>query len=255
MRLRKVDIRIERNILIGMITDSNYLAYISGKVNKNDLKNPYARTIAGWCFDYFEKYGKAPGHEIQEIYEYNTRKKKVNESEIDFIEKLLKDISIEYSQGETINIDFLLDKTQEYFKRTKIQDTLFDIQEKLDSGLVNEAENEMLNLKTISLVSENACDPLSDEKRIQKAFEVDSKPILCFKKGYGELVNDLMTRASFVCYQAPEKTGKTWLLYYNALMGVRNKLKVVLFQAGDMTEGQSIIRLGMLLCPSVMSPA
>ena len=113
MRIRKVDRKIERHILIGMIVSTNYLSFISTKIDKHDLQNSYASIVAGWCLDYFKKYEKAPGKHIQEIFEYHNKKEEIGDNEVDMIEKLLEEISEQYSEQDDINVDFLLDKTRE----------------------------------------------------------------------------------------------------------------------------------------------
>ena len=153
MRIRKVDRKIERHILIGMIVNTNYLSFVSTKMTKNDLKNTYASTVAGWCLDYFEKYGEAPGGNIEKIFEYQNKKEEINENDVDLIEKLLKEISEEYSKGEDINVDFLLDKTEEYLKKNAIEQTIVEAENQIQEGNVKGAETTILSLKPIQLTS------------------------------------------------------------------------------------------------------
>lgn len=248
MRIRKIDRKIERHILIGMITNSNYLSFVSTKMDKDDLQNSYASTVAGWCLEYFERYGEAPGHHIQEIFEYHDRKEEIHENEVDMIEKLLKEISEQYSSGEEVNVDFLLDKTEEYLKRNAIQRMLIDVENKLGEGDVKSAEAEILNMKPVQITAKNGVDPLADLERIKSAFENVSESVIHLDGAFGELLNEHLTRDSFVCFQAPEKAGKTWLMYWLGLQALKQKRNVALFQIGDMTESQSIIRLSILLC-------
>lgn len=248
MRIRKIDRKIERHILIGMIVNTNYLSFVSTKMDKTDLANAYASTVAGWCLDYFQKYGEAPGKHIQEIFEYHDRKEEIQENEVDMIEKLLKEISEQYSQGEDINVDFLLDKTEEYLKRNAIERMIVDVENKLGEGDVKGAEAEILDMKPVQITAKDGVDPLADLERMKSAFENIAEPVLRLPGAFGELMNEHLTRDSFVCFQAPEKAGKTWLMYWLGLQGLKQKRNVVLFQIGDMTESQSIIRLSILLC-------
>lgn len=248
MRIRKVDRKIERHILIGMIVSTNYLSFISTKIDKHDLQNSYASIVAGWCLDYFKKYEKAPGKHIQEIFEYHNKKEEIGDNEVDMIEKLLEEISEQYSEQDDINVDFLLDKTEEYLKKNEIQRVMVDVENKLNEGNVKGAENEILNMKPVQITSKDGLDPLVDIERVQNAFENVAEPVLKLEGAFGELLNEHLTRDSFVCFQAPEKSGKTWLIYWLGLQGLMQKRNVALFQIGDMTENQSIIRLSILLC-------
>lgn len=248
MRIRKIDHKIEKHILIGMIVNTTYLSFISTKIDKTDLNNSYASTVAGWCLEYFERYGEAPGRHIQEIFDYHNRKEEIQENEVDMIEKLLEQISNEYSQGEDINVDFLLDKTEEYLKRNAIQRMLIDVENKLNEGDVKSAENEIIDMKPVQITAKDGIDPLADYEKVKSAFENIAEPVLELPGAFGQLMNEHLTRDSFVCFQAPEKSGKSWLMYWLALEGLKQNRNVALFQIGDMTESQSIIRLSILLC-------
>lgn len=247
MRIRKIDRKIERHILIGMIVSTNYLSFVSTKLTKNDLQNSYASTIAGWCLDYFQKYGEAPKENIQKIFEYHDRKDEINDNDVDLIEKLLEDISKEYSEGEEINVDFLLDKTEEYLKKNEIERTITEVQNKIQEGDIKGAESSILEMKPVQITSKEGIDPLGDLERIEKAFNNISEPLIHLPGAFGELLNEHLTRDSFVCFQGPEKCGKTWLLYWIALQGLLQRKNVAIFQIGDMTESQSIIRLSIIL--------
>jgi len=61
------------------------------------------------------------------------------------------------------------------------------------------------------------------------------------------MLNEQMTRASFIAIQAPEKTGKTWMLNYFAIEALKQNLKVALFQVGDLTQNQEVTRLKMAI--------
>lgn len=248
MRIRKIDSRIERNILIGLIMSDRYISFMASRMEKDMLRNRYAQTICSWCLAFFKKYQTAPKFQIKEIYEYKFRCREVQEDETSLIEKLLEEISQEYSEGDEINVDFLLDKTEEYFKKTTLERLLNKTQNLVEEGNVKEAEIQILNAKPIKLTTENGIDPLADLERIKNAFETNKEPLFTLPGAFGELLNEHLTRDSFVCFQAPEKTGKTWLLYHLAQMALKAGKKVAIFAVGDMTESQSIVRLGISFC-------
>ena len=83
MRIRKIDRRIERDIIIGMITDRSYLAQIRGNFNTSLLKNKYIKTIAKWVIDFFDAHNQAPFAEIEAIYNYNQKRGNVDEEDVD----------------------------------------------------------------------------------------------------------------------------------------------------------------------------
>ena len=59
---------IERKIVIGFIVSTDYLRQVRGIWDSKLLESGMAKRLAMWCWEYFEKYDKAPGREIEGIY-------------------------------------------------------------------------------------------------------------------------------------------------------------------------------------------
>jgi hypothetical protein len=243
MKIRKIDRRVERDILIGMIVDKHYMAQIRQHVQLACFKNKYARTIASWCLEYYDKYEDVPFKKIQDIYDYHDRKGEVEEEEVSMIEKLLETISQDYTEKDNFNSQFLLDLSQEYFNRVRIENATLKIHEELESGTIAKAQEILVDAsKPISLTARRAIDPLAEKNRLIAAFEKSREPLIRLPGDLGELMNENLTRASLVAIQAPEKGGKTWLLDYIKRVALEQRRNVLEVQLGDLTEGQVIIR-------------
>ena len=59
---------IERRIVIGLITSTEYLNQIRSSWDDRYLQSKVASRIAGWCIEYYDKYNKAPNQDIEGIY-------------------------------------------------------------------------------------------------------------------------------------------------------------------------------------------
>ena len=245
MKIKKVDRKHERDLLVGMIVDRNFLAQISSHYKEEYLKNSYAKTIAKWCLDYFEKYDEAPFNKIQDIFEYHDRKGEINDDDVDLIEKLLEQVNEDFQEGDGINTPFLLDKTEEYFNRVRIENLIQELEYELSEGNVAQADDAISNSREVKLTSNHAIDPLAEEEKIRDAFENVSEPLFTVGGHIGKMLNEQLCRDSFLGIQAPEKSGKTWLLYWLAREALKARKKVVIFQIGDMTENQSIVRMAI----------
>ena len=77
---------IERRIVTGMIVSTNYLQRIQKFWNPALLESPELKIVAGWCMDYFQKYGKAPDSDIQDLY-MDALKKGLSKADARYIEE------------------------------------------------------------------------------------------------------------------------------------------------------------------------
>lgn len=245
LKIKRIDRLFERNIITGMIVSRSYLAQIRSSFNFDYLKNSYAKTIAKWCIDHFDKYDDCPFEKIQDIFEYQDKRGDIEGDEIDLIETLLEDINEDFSKGDELNTPFLLDKTEEYFNRVRLENLVKEINYELEEGTVGAADDAVAGSKEVRVTSNHAIDPLSSEEKTRAAFDNVSEPLFTVAGDLGEMINEQLCRDSFLAIQAPEKTGKTWMLYWLAREALKNRLKVVIFQIGDMTEDQSIVRMAI----------
>jgi len=245
MRIRRIDRRIEKDIIIGMITDRNYLARVRPGFNARLLKNRYSRTIATWAIDFFDKCSDCPFKEIETIFQYHQKEGEVPEEDVDLMEKMLKEAAANYSESPILNTDFLLQQTEEYFNRVNLEIVFAKAQTEMDMGKIKDAMSTVSNSKPIQLTCSMGGTGLTKAEKIQAAFEDDGKPLFTVPGDLGEMVNPFLTRDSFIFFQAGEKVGKTWTKFYLIKHALQAKLKVVLFSVGDQTECQTNKRLSI----------
>jgi hypothetical protein len=106
---------LERNILMGMIITDRFLAVIKDHYYEPRLlAADFGRDVARWCLEYFKEYGRAPGRDIQTIFE--SERPSLNPDSAQLIEHLLGSLSAEYERAEDYNVDFELDVAIKYFK-------------------------------------------------------------------------------------------------------------------------------------------
>lgn len=237
MRIRRIDRKMEKDILIGMITDKEFLGRIRSSIELYFFKNSYCRTVVKWVLDFYDKYGEPPFNEIKKIYQYNQKQGEVDEDEVDLIKDLLEEAAEQYAECPNLNYQFLIEKTEEYFNRVYLERLFCESQEFIEQGKVDEAQQLVLNAKSIKIGEKSASDGLTDEGELQSAFADSDKPLFKLPGDLGRMVNSELCRDRFVVLQAPEKTGKTWWLMMLALRALRSRLKVVMFQL-EMTKNQ-----------------
>lgn len=105
---------IERQIIIGLITSTEYLKQIQPIWGFNLIESVTAKRIATWCWEYFDKYQKAPGQDIEGIYYSKLKDGKLpKEIAEEFEEDILPSLSAEYAK-QSFNLDYLLEETTKH---------------------------------------------------------------------------------------------------------------------------------------------
>ena len=239
---------LERRIIIGLITSTEFLQQIHSVWNANLLESQMAKRLAGWCTDYFEKYHKAPGRNIEGIYLEKLKAGLPKDIAEEIEEDILPGLSEEYEQ-EQFNLSYLLDQTRVFLKERNLIHHAERIQELLDTGELLEAEKLALDYKPV--VSGGGADiDLSNAtvlQRVDKAFSEAAKPVVRFPGALGIFWNSQLVRGGFVALMASDKRGKSYWLLEIAIRGRKQGSQVAFFQAGDMTEGQQLKRICVYL--------
>lgn len=241
---------VERHILIGLITSTEYLHEIREVWDARFVQSQVAKYVAGWCIEYYDKYQKAPNADIEGIYFEKLKTGAIPKDIAEELEEdILPDLSEEYEREGKFNLEYLLDRTREYFSERNLEIHGEEIQELVDRGEVRAAEQKANAYKPLKKELEsdiNLSDPES-LKRVEKAFTQQAGPLVEYPGALGEFINQHLTRDAFIAFLAPEKRGKSYQLLDLARRGVKQRLKVAFFQAGDMSESQQIRRLGIHL--------
>jgi len=234
---------IERQIIIGLIVSTDFLQQVRPIWETKLLKSVSAQQLSIWCIEYFDKYHKAPGLDIESIYFEKLREGYVEKDLAEDIEDDLRDLSEEYE--ESFNLQYTLDTADKYLKERHLALHLEKVQERVDEGEPEEAQALAASYRGIQASISNEID-LSDSKVLSKvdiAFSDMQKPVILYPGALGEFWNEQMVRGGFISFMAREKLGKSFMLLDLAVRATRQKSKVAFFQAGDMTENQQIKRV------------
>jgi len=102
-----------------MVVSKEFLQKITRIFSPDSFQAPFARRVAQWCIAHFEKYQKAIGREIEDVY--MKEKTLISEEEATLLEDFLASISDEYERSEEFNVDFHFDKARDYFSLTDLK--------------------------------------------------------------------------------------------------------------------------------------
>lgn len=240
---------MERRIIIGMITSTDYLRQLIQVFESRLIESSALKKIAQWTIEYYEKYEHAPGRDIQDIYKDKLRKQEIPEDQGDFIEKhVLPSLNDEYIE-EDWNVEYLLDQTYDYLEQRNLEELNEQVQIMLDKEKPADAQELINQYRPISKEISTDTD-LSKETvldKVERAFNEEYQSVVQYPGALGQFMNTQLVRTGFVAFQAPEKRGKTYWMLDMAIRAVRQKKKVAFIQAGDMTESEQLRRIATYL--------
>lgn len=237
----QIDTALEKQILIGMIVSTEYLRDVTPIYMPDLLEIKFAPIVANWCMTYYNTYKKAPGLLIQELFE-SWERNNTNSEQIKYIDDFLATLSDEHEHADKFNAPYIMDKTLVYFKKRSYQLLSDDLRYHTQNDNIEDAEQTLNEFKKVERLVSKGIDPFNDMSAIQSSFDNNYEPLFIVPGKLGELMNDQLTRDSFIALLAPEKRGKSWWLQQLGMWAHRGRCNVVEFQVGDMSEPQRVRR-------------
>jgi hypothetical protein len=159
---------LERKIIIGLITSTEYCQKVKDIWNIQLIESTSAKRLAGWCWEYFDKYKKAPGREIETIYYSKLKDSKLPKDIAEEIEQdILPSLSKEY-ENEDFNLAYLLDETEKYFSERNLTTLKENIEALVTIGQTEEAEKLIKEFKSLDTISNTFDNFVLTVKQIRK---------------------------------------------------------------------------------------
>jgi hypothetical protein len=241
IEVESVDSKPELDLLTGLIISDKFNQEISPILKIKYLQIPYAKTVARWSIDYYNKYNKSPKKAIQDIFKSKQRENKIDEKQAELIEEFLSNLSKRYSDMEHFNEHFILDESEKYLARRKLEILVENTNANIAQGKIDEAELSVAKHTRTERPSSTSIDVLKSNEIIIDAINEEEDILLKFPGALGEMIGPI-ARGDFFSYIAPMKRGKTWHLEDFAVRGMMSSLKV-LFVSMEMSRNMMIRRL------------
>jgi len=241
-----VDAGPERKLLIHMIVSTKFLEGLASFYDPDLIKTKYARTVAEWCMRYFNEFHEAPNVHIKDIFDNHLDR--MEEAERSLISDLLSSLSGEYEKTEGSSVKYMLKLAGDYFKNNHLTSLSKQISACLSDGDVQEAENLLVSYKLVGGPELKGRDLNKlDGGVLIDAFEREETPLFTFPGKLGWMLNSEFNRNRFFAILGSEKRGKSWWLNEIAIRAAKARCNVALFQIGDMSEDQVLMRLSIRL--------
>ena len=233
----------ERLILTGMIVDDIVISRISHKWAGQMFKSRWSNLIAKWCIKYHKKYNQAPKNQIESLFETWAAKTKNKES-LNLIENFLGSLSDEYEAlAEECNPDYTIDMAGRYFNQVKIENLIEELQDSVELNEIEEADKYITDYHKIELGVGEGINVLQDKSAIKEAFQSKQKPLITFPGALGQFFQHALERDGFIGLMGKEGIGKSFLLQEFAFRAMLQRKKVALFEVGDQSKNQIMLRL------------
>jgi len=240
---------MERQIIIGLITSTNYIKKVRSFLKLSYFETKPSRMLASWCLEYFEEFKKAPVSNIENIIIEKVKSKQIDEDFAEEIAKeILPDLNEEYSE-QNFNIEYTIKQTKIFCSEKGLEKIQEEVDILKENGKIEEAEEKLKSYKPINVELDEAVDLGKEEilYEIDIAFDNTYQSVLKYPGALGKFWNHQLIRGGFIGIMAPEKRGKTFMLLDMGIRGAKQGSKVAFFQAGDMTKSQQLKRICIYL--------
>ena len=243
MKTEKREGALERKVITGMIVDRQVLAAIAPHWTKDSFQNKYFNLIGEWAVRYFSKYGKAPGPNIETIFQEWADAKNRDATRINNIEDLLSELSGKYKrlQRES-NTNYVLDVARDVFMRATVERAIRDAGAELAMNRVAKAKEVLQGVSVKDIGTRGDIDLLASAERYDKAINSQREPLIQYPKALQRFFGQALERDAFIAFMGPEKSGKTFWLIDLAWRAMWQRRKVIFYAVGDMSEEQMLRR-------------
>lgn len=221
---RLIDSSVENMIATGMIMSKKFLGEVYPIFDDEYIKSPHLQKLCIWSRDFYEYHEDAPKHHI--VQALDLERPNIPIEEYDILRKMLLKIDEEY-RHRSINEDYFLSKSFQYFKIRELEITASSVQKCLDLGRLDDAEIFMNKYRKVERVTSGWMRPLS-EAAVSEVFAERNEGLFTMPGQLGRLLGHF-DRGWLIGILGSFKRGKTfWMLEIGVIaMGHRLKVAVI----------------------------
>lgn len=246
MKTRRYQAGEERMILTALIVHDGVLGrahhYYGGEFDR-PFKSKWSNLIAGWCFKYFARYGRAPRKSIEGLFAHYAESSKDREA-VELVERFLSGLDADYrTLAKGINEDFLVDKASRYFSKVRLEQSLEAVQSHLESNDVEEAIKTHLAYEKVDFASNSWTGFDSEEIKQALRKRDQEERLVQFSGALGTFLSPHFKRGGFIAFAGPDKRGKSWWLQEVVWKALKQRRRVLYYVLGDMAQDEVFQRL------------
>jgi len=221
-----------------MIQDDQFLRQIAPIANSSLFVSPYAREVARWTAEYFEKYNSAPREHISDIFLLKANER-LDAENINLLREFLSRLA--NGSKKVKNRNFLIAQAVKYFKIRSLTLLRDDLSDSLLRGDTMEGESLISNYRRVEQFGGEAPSVLQNSELFIDAFLSTDETLFRFPGALGEVCGNF-SRGDFVGWLGAMGRGKTWWMIFTGFVAMRVGLKV-LFLSLEMSQNQLARRI------------
>ncbi len=240
---------IERQVITAMILSDRALRVIGLAYKPRYLTADFAAKVAEWCLDYQARYDRAPGADIQVLFESH-RRAGMKEDQARLIAQFLSSISQEFERAENWNEQLAIDEAMKYFRERSLTLLKDDLEYHLMGGNTNMAQAAVASFVAPANQMAMGFEPLNDMEGLRAAFE-DTNKLFNLPGDIGKMINSL-ERDNSVAVVGKFKATKSFTSQYLGFHALFSRLNIAWF---DFEMGGRRIhrRISQTLCAMPLS--
>lgn len=143
---------MERRIIIGLITSTEYCQKIKDIWNIKLIESQTAKLLANWCWEYYNQFEKAPGKDIEAIFYSKLKATKIGKDIAEEIEQEILPGLSDQSVQEEFNLEYLVADTEKHFNQRNIEVLADSIQLLVTKGELENANKLIREYKPIDSI-------------------------------------------------------------------------------------------------------
>lgn len=229
---------IEREILTAMIVNAEVCGRIASLYTDELFASPWAKHIASMTVRYFRKHNKSPNRHIEGLFRRWSESRQRDTSTVGLVEQYLSTLNNEYERATEINASHVIDAAGEFFTKTSLDRLRQKIEDALADGQIAEAQALLDTHKRIELGVGAGINLATDDALQDSIFNEQSDPLIKYKGALGNFYGGMMERDSFIAFEGPDKSGKSFYLQDVAYHAMMQRKRVAHFVVGDLSEKQ-----------------
>lgn len=222
IRREKVDLTIEKRMLIGLIVSDKVCREVLPALKLEYFQSDYASIVASWIMAYFEEYKKAPGRNVQLVFEEQSAA--LSESQEQVVEEFLGQLSSQYEEWSVINEDYVIDQAMTYIDGRSLLYLSDQIRRHVNVGDYRAGKAAVSTFRKVLRQVDGWVKPF-DSDEIINAMDEESSYLFQLPGVLGKMLGPFK-RGYFVAFAAPVKRGKTWMLMEIAIRAMVSRLRV-----------------------------
>jgi hypothetical protein len=241
---------VERTIATAMIVSDRALRAIGLQLKPRYFTAAFAARVSEWCLGYQDKYGKAPGADIQVLFESH-RRNGMPQDEAQIIGQFLSSISHEFEKTEKFNEQLAIDEALKYFHERALTLLRDDLDYHLSGGNVVQAHAAVSQFVAPAERIALGFEPLDDMEGMRAAFE-DKSQLFDLPGDLGKMISSL-ERDNSVAVVGKFKATKSFTSQYLGFHALYSGLDVAWF---DFEMGGRRIRrrIAQAICAMPLRP-